>query len=318
MPRGSETITERPRWPAIVLRTPKGWTGPKDRRRSSHRGHVARASGADRRPEARTRRICNSSKPGCARTGPETLFDAGGRFVRSCRSSPRQGDRRMGANPARQRRPPAARPRRSATTRRTRSPVAHPASHQRRSRPRRLGSVLRDVFTDNRDAANFRLFCPDETNSNRLGAVFEVEKPLPHGSHQGPDDVHVTPVRPRHGSALRASLPGMAARVTSSPAGTGSSRLRGVRDGLGVDGDPARQVARGLSRPRMARTHRVAQHPAHVDLLAQRSQRVQPPGSGAHRHDGLHERKRRPRSTCRPTPTACCRSPITACAAAAT
>ena len=56
----------------------------------------------------------------------------------------------------------------------TRSPVTQPATERHES-TRQLGAMLRDVFTRNGRQANFRLFCPDETNSNRLGAVFEVE-----------------------------------------------------------------------------------------------------------------------------------------------
>jgi xylulose-5-phosphate/fructose-6-phosphate phosphoketolase len=45
-----------------------------------------------------------------------------------------------------------------------------------RESTRQLGQMLRDIFVENRGTSNFRLFCPDETNSNRLGNVFEVEK----------------------------------------------------------------------------------------------------------------------------------------------
>ncbi len=53
-------------------------------------------------------------------------------------------------------------------------PVPRPGAELRES-TRQLGEMLRDVFVHNRDSANFRLVCPDETNSNRLGPVFEVE-----------------------------------------------------------------------------------------------------------------------------------------------
>src|SRR5207253_5631775 len=84
-----------------------------------------------------------------------------------------RGDRRMGANP-------------HANGGRLLAPldlpdirdhaldVSAPATIRHES-TRRLGEWLRDVFVRNREAASFRLFCPDETNSNRLGAVFEVE-----------------------------------------------------------------------------------------------------------------------------------------------
>jgi xylulose-5-phosphate/fructose-6-phosphate phosphoketolase len=70
--------------------------------------------------------------------------------------------------------------------------VPAPAKEHRES-TRRLGEMLRDTYTRNADSANFRLFCPDETNSNRLGAVFEVEnrcfvgKTLPIDDHVEPD-----------------------------------------------------------------------------------------------------------------------------------
>ena len=53
-------------------------------------------------------------------------------------------------------------------------PVPNPAVEQHES-TRQLGKMLRDIFVRNKDVANFRLFCPDETNSNRLGDVFDVE-----------------------------------------------------------------------------------------------------------------------------------------------
>src|SRR5206468_406628 len=54
---------------------------------------------------------------------------------------------------------------------------------------RRLGELLRDVMSRNGAAANFRLFCPDETNSNRLGAVFEVEDRELQNARPGDDHV---------------------------------------------------------------------------------------------------------------------------------
>src|SRR2546430_13453135 len=57
---------------------------------------------------------------------------------------------------------------------------------------RQLGALLRDIFTRNADAANFRLFCPDEINSNRLGDVFTVENRCFVGPILDIDD-HVAP-----------------------------------------------------------------------------------------------------------------------------
>src|SRR5579884_2986756 len=101
-----------------------------------------------------------------------------------------RGDRRMGANPH------ANGGRLSVeldlpSFRNYAVPVESPATERRES-TRQLGGLLRDVFTRNADAANFRLMCPDETNSNRLGSVFEVENRCFLGRTIDIDD-HVSP-----------------------------------------------------------------------------------------------------------------------------
>ena len=68
----------------------------------------------------------------------------------------------------------------------------------------------------------------------------------------------------------------------------------------------------------LAQARPVAEHPADLDLLAQRPQRLQPPGAGPDRHGLSPRRGRWPASTCRRTPTACCRWPTTASAAGTT
>ncbi len=66
--RARRPASERPRWPMIVLRSPKGWTGPKDRRRQEDRGLLALAPGADRR-HGRSPATSGCSKTGCEATG---------------------------------------------------------------------------------------------------------------------------------------------------------------------------------------------------------------------------------------------------------
>jgi xylulose-5-phosphate/fructose-6-phosphate phosphoketolase len=165
-------VFERPRWPAIVLRTPKGWTGPKlvDGLpvEGTFRSHQVPLADVRRDPEQlalleewmRTYR-------------PEELFDAQGRFVPDLDALAPSGDLRMSANP-------------HANGGKLRVDLdipdfrdyaiafEHPGSERHES-TRQLGKMLRDIYVRNAGTRNFRLFCPDETNSNRLGNVFEVE-----------------------------------------------------------------------------------------------------------------------------------------------
>jgi xylulose-5-phosphate/fructose-6-phosphate phosphoketolase len=160
------------RWPAIVLRTPKGWTGPKEvdglAVEGTFRAHQVPLADVRTRPEqlARLDEWMRSYHP-------EDLFDREGRLHDDLRRLAPEGDRRMGANP-------------HANGGRLRVeldlppfadyavPVERPAIERRES-TRSLGQLLRDVFVRTRKTANFRLMCPDETNSNRLSDVFTVE-----------------------------------------------------------------------------------------------------------------------------------------------
>ena len=165
---------ERPRWPAIVLRTPKGWTGPKEvdghPAEGTFRSHQVPMSDTRTNPEhlAQLERWLRSYRP-------EELFDDTGRLVSELADLPPRGDLRMSANP-------------HANGGRILTDLDLPDFRDyavavdperpaviRRESTRQFGKMLRDVYVRNSDAANFRLFCPDETNSNRLGNVFEVE-----------------------------------------------------------------------------------------------------------------------------------------------
>ncbi|HZU76889.1 MAG TPA: phosphoketolase family protein, partial [Dehalococcoidia bacterium] len=162
----------RPRWPLIVLRSPKGWTGPHVVDglpvEGTFRAHQVPLT------DVRTNPAHLAQLEAWLRSyHPEELFDAEGRLVPELQALAPAGDRRMGANP-------------HANGGRLRVelklpdftayavPVERPGS-QRVESTRRFGQMLRDVFTLNREQRNFRLFCPDETNSNRLDDVFQVE-----------------------------------------------------------------------------------------------------------------------------------------------
>ena len=163
---------ERPRWPAIVLRTPKGWTGPKELNGVPIEGTFR----AHQVPLTEVKSNSDQLKmldDWMRSYKPEKLFDATGRLIPELAGLAPAGDRRMGANPH-------ANGGRLLVNldlpdfRDYAIDVAQPAVQQRES-TQQLGQLLRDVYVRNARQANFRLFCPDETNSNRLGSVFEVE-----------------------------------------------------------------------------------------------------------------------------------------------
>ena len=162
----------RPRWPALVLRTPKGWTGPKSvdgvQIEGTFRAHQVPLSEVRSNPEH-----LKILETWMRSYKPEELFDAEGRLVPTLAQLSPQGDHRMGANP-RANGGKIMRPLEMPDYAIYAVPVLKPG-HEFRESTRQLGLMLKDIFELNRTQANFRLFCPDETNSNRLGAVFDVE-----------------------------------------------------------------------------------------------------------------------------------------------
>jgi len=159
----------RPRWPLIVLRTPKGWTGPEVvdgiRVSGTWRSHQVPLAGVKDDPEH-----LKVLEDWLRSYRPDELFDNAGRPVALVTSVNPEGDLRMSATPHANG---------GLLTRDLDLPdfrdygieVKRPGTERAES-TRRLGELMRDVYTRNPD--RFRLFCPDETNSNRLGAVFEV------------------------------------------------------------------------------------------------------------------------------------------------
>jgi xylulose-5-phosphate/fructose-6-phosphate phosphoketolase len=161
----------RPRWPMIVLRTPKGWTGPKLvdglAMEGTFRAHQVPL--AEVRTNPQHLRLLEDWMRSYR---PEELFDNRGKLRRELGELAPRGERRMGANPhanggllLRDLRMPAFREYAVAVE----SPGAGDAEDTRV-----LGKFLRDVIRLNQTQRNFRLFGPDETMSNRLDAVFEV------------------------------------------------------------------------------------------------------------------------------------------------
>ncbi len=161
---------QRPRWPMIVLCTPKGWTGPKtvDGKpvEGSWRSHQVPIS------EFKTAGHVQQLEDWLRSYRPEDLFDEDGRFLDELAALAPTGQRRMGCNPHANGGlllQPLAMP----SFRDYAVVVIEPGGADAEA-TRVLGRFLRDVMRLNLKAANFRLFGPDETASNRLDAVFEV------------------------------------------------------------------------------------------------------------------------------------------------
>jgi xylulose-5-phosphate/fructose-6-phosphate phosphoketolase len=159
----------RPRWPIIILRSPKGWTGPKTvdglKTEGSWRSHQVPFT---------------MDKPGHLKLlddwmrgyRPEELFDDAGRPVEAITGLAPRGDKRMSANPhtnGGQLMRPLRMPAYADYAVKVPSPGAVDGEATRV-----MGAFLRDVMKANADTRNFRVFSPDENNSNRLDDVLEV------------------------------------------------------------------------------------------------------------------------------------------------
>ncbi|MAT66736.1 MAG: phosphoketolase [Gammaproteobacteria bacterium] len=169
--RDNNETHHRPRWPMIILVSPKGWTGPKEvdgRKTEGYwRSHqVPFAELADNPDHLRL------LEQWMKRYRPEELFDEGGALRPELAALAPQGDRRMGANPHANG-GQLLRDLKLPDFRKYAVQVAEPGARQAEA-TRVMGEWLRDVMRLNMDTRNFRVMGPDETNSNRLGALFEV------------------------------------------------------------------------------------------------------------------------------------------------
>ncbi len=159
----------RPLWPMIILRSPKGWTGPREvdglKTEGFWRSHQVPFSEMKEKPE-HVKLLESWMKS----YRPEELFDETGRLVPELAALAPKGEKRMGANPKanggmllKELRMPDFRDYR-VTVEKPGGSIAEAT--------RVMGYLLRDVMKKNGD--NFRLFGPDETASNRLGAVLDA------------------------------------------------------------------------------------------------------------------------------------------------
>jgi xylulose-5-phosphate/fructose-6-phosphate phosphoketolase len=185
----SKGFSKRPAWPMIVLRTPKGWTGPKVvdglQVEGTFRAHQVPLATVRENPEH-----LKILEEWMLSYKPQELFDEDGRLIPELAELAPESDRRMSANP-------------HANGgkllidldlpdfKKYSLEVKKPGA-QYGEATRQLGKFLRDVFNKNDKNGNFRIFCPDETESNRLGNVFEVTNRCFVGDIINTDD-HLSP-----------------------------------------------------------------------------------------------------------------------------
>jgi len=183
-------FTERPQWPMIVLRTPKGWTGPKlvDGKpvEGTWRSHQVPLSQPVDNPDH-----LRLLEEWMRSYRPEELFDETGKLNQELADLAPKGNRRMGANPHAN----GGLLLKDLTLPNYRDyavDVSTPGTDEAEA-TRVLGTFLRDVMKLNLERRNFRVVGPDETASNRLNALFEVTdrvwvaKTLPTDEHELPD-----------------------------------------------------------------------------------------------------------------------------------
>jgi xylulose-5-phosphate/fructose-6-phosphate phosphoketolase len=166
-------VATRPRWPMIVLRSPKGWTGPKEvdghKTEGFWRSHQVPMSDVHKNPGH-----LKILEDWLKSYKPEELFDAQGKLIPELKELAPTGHRRMSANPItnggqvrKQLRMP--------DFKKYAVDVPKPASTETET-TKHLGFLLRDVMRQN--MTSFRVFGPDETASNRLTAIYEVSKKM--------------------------------------------------------------------------------------------------------------------------------------------
>jgi len=164
-------VYERPRWPLMILRTPKGWTAPKELDGHKLEGYW-RTHQIPIPDVAENPAHLKILEDWMRRYKPEELFDVNGKLVSELKEMAPVGRRRMSANPHAN----GGLLRKSLRLpdfRHYAAPVGKPGASE--AEPTYiLGEFLRDVMRD--DMANFRVFGPDETASNRLEAIYATTK----------------------------------------------------------------------------------------------------------------------------------------------
>ena len=167
----NNNLKERPMYPMIVLRTKKGWTGPKEVEGKEIEG-TFRAHQVPMQVDKETGQNLDILENWLKSYHPEELFDENGTFIKELKDIAPKGDRRMSLNPnangglmLKELKLP--------DFRNYDFKIIKPGLEQA-SDMMQLGNYIRDIIKNNPD--NFRIFAPDETLSNRLNPVFQVTK----------------------------------------------------------------------------------------------------------------------------------------------
>ena len=283
-------IQARPTWPMIVLRTPKGWTCPREIDgklcEGYWRSHQVPMGDMDK-PEhiAILEHWMRSYRP-------EELFDAKGTLKPELAELAPKGERRMSANPhanggllLKDLRLPDFRD------------YAVEVAQPRRGVSR--GDAPAGQVPARRDEAESRPAELPALQSRREQLQSLAGRPRGHEPLlRGRDPAGGRPPRarrPRDGGALGAPVPGLAGGLSAHRPARLLQLLRGLHPHHRLDVQPARQVAEGVQSHPVAAADRLAQLPAELARLAAGSQRLQPPGSGLHRSRGQQEGRGDPR-----------------------
>ncbi len=279
---------ERPRWPMIVFRTPKGWTGPKF---------------VDDLPVEGTWRahqvpIADFKKPEHLRQleewmrsyQPEELFDEQGKFREEFAELAPTGHRRMGSNP-------------HANGGELLQPLSMPHFHDYAVKLPKPGAVRAEAtrvlgsYSARRDEAQplqteFPAVRPGRNSVEPAGGRLRGHRQGMDG--RGREGRHQSQRRrPGHGGAERASVRRLARRIPADRTPWPVLVLRGLHPHHRFDVQPARQVAEGQPDHSVAQADRLAELPAHFPCLAPGSQRLLPPGPRLHRSRRQQEIRRR-------------------------
>ena len=257
---------ERPRWPMIVLRSPKGWTGPKEvgghKIEGSWRSH--QVPFADVRSNPSNLKVLENWLRGYE---PEKLFDADGKLSAELKALAPAGRSRMSASP-------------HANGGLLRKDLKLPdfrdyavevkeAGKVLHENTRPLGEFLRDVMRNNMTTLSRVRPGRDGVEPAAVDLRGQQENldggPLPRGRRWRRAHARW----PRHGDAVGAHAHGLARRIPFDGPPWLLPHVRGVCPRRGFDVQPAREVARHLQESReVARARRVAEHPAFIDRLA--------------------------------------------------